>query len=421
MSQLLPFDIVSEILSCCVGAAMDHDNTIATPLLLTRISQQWRYAALSTPKIWSRLFIKTNEANADLHARLARKWLERSGAYPLTIYVFWEEDTQSIAHPLLDAIIEHCDRWEHILLYIPINSYRALEPVRDRLPVLKHLTLGSGDSERSQEQFTMFANAPRLHTFECMNINPLKSLLLPWQQIQSIPIVSLSMTDAITLLQQSPLLESAALIVYSNGITPTGTQQVPFENAHLRSLFLHTDYPGRRDLVLEPFVRASRCPRLHSLRICDFYLLDPTGPGGALPHFLMHSPALQVLDLRQVLLPDDGMRDCLGAIPDLRCLIIHSADQRVLQGWCFALFVAAGGPYLVPKLTDLRMSTVISDFVMLIMIESRWRNPNESNGVAQLQHVELGVEATFLNRHTEYTIADLQAKGLDITVIKKDL
>ncbi|KAF8881576.1 hypothetical protein BD779DRAFT_1545589, partial [Infundibulicybe gibba] len=54
-------------------------------LQLTHICRSWRAAALSTPRMWSRLDLEISKENAPLDSALLSTWITRSRACPLGI------------------------------------------------------------------------------------------------------------------------------------------------------------------------------------------------------------------------------------------------------------------------------------------------------------------------------------------------
>ncbi|KAJ7745472.1 hypothetical protein DFH07DRAFT_17623 [Mycena maculata] len=49
----LPTEITTEIFTCCLPKTPRDPRSCDAPLLLTRICQQWRDIALSTPRLWT--------------------------------------------------------------------------------------------------------------------------------------------------------------------------------------------------------------------------------------------------------------------------------------------------------------------------------------------------------------------------------
>jgi hypothetical protein len=131
----LSMDILSVIFTHCLAT---HRNPIMdpseAPMLLTQICRDWRFFALSIPRLWSRFHVPLlrritpefqywgepllpypdGERRMEARSKEVQRWLKLSGACPLSISII---PTSSNFHQQpLDAIIQSCRRWQQLEL-----------------------------------------------------------------------------------------------------------------------------------------------------------------------------------------------------------------------------------------------------------------------------------------------------------------
>ncbi|KAF8799667.1 hypothetical protein BYT27DRAFT_7201186, partial [Phlegmacium glaucopus] len=161
----LSMDILGVIFIYCLAT---HRNPIMdaseAPILLTHICRDWRSIAISTPRLWSKMYILPLERVTgywhtllpiqDGDRREARsdetqRWLRLSGACPLSITMV--PVGSLVSHqPLLDAIIQSSRRWQQLELGLlpPYSdvSTRILSLSADDLCMLREVRLHSTDN-----------------------------------------------------------------------------------------------------------------------------------------------------------------------------------------------------------------------------------------------------------------------------------
>jgi len=161
--RLLP-DILQEIFYHCIGQTYPFLSATEAPMLLTRVCGLWRSAALSSPRIWTKLYIplpggpkmysgfgsfgmrgdRAAEVRRQifskmmqLRCRAVKDWLDRSGSLPLSLsisypfgyepdaYINAEDD--EVVDPLFLTIRPFASRWKHLDLSMPFHIYQRLE------------------------------------------------------------------------------------------------------------------------------------------------------------------------------------------------------------------------------------------------------------------------------------------------------
>ncbi|KAJ2913425.1 hypothetical protein MD484_g6989, partial [Candolleomyces efflorescens] len=440
----LPSELLSEIFLHCVDGGMAELNTIFIPLLLSHVCARWRKAALATPRLWSRLFLTlTLDPPSSLPSRstvaatpptpdssittsppmttsepsisqedpeisplsiqatrrsrarsgsvatnrsctqqlsLVHEWLYRSGACPLTIYLFWENPPYLPSHPVLDALAQHSERWEAAFFYLPYAAFKALgKRVRKRLPSLKQLSLGTSDDDTQVGvlggghgawgasgngngaalggggfvgKLDAFSNAPKLRSLECVNCSPL-AFKFPWSQLKEIPMMSVSIDDCIDVLLQTSRLERGGFIFFDaglpgstvgfngsfNGVGHNGngngngnggaivttSRPITVRHTHntIRSFTIMTP-PSNETVDLRPLFPQLSFPRLEELLICNLrspFCAEFIG-------FLSRLRCLRTLHLRKTSLLDFQLVQGLRYLPTLTSLIVYSATGK---------------------------------------------------------------------------------------------
>ncbi|PPQ68994.1 hypothetical protein CVT26_001928 [Gymnopilus dilepis] len=485
-SRILPIELLSEIFLLCVDHRMDVRNTIQIPLLLSSICSRWRDAAINNPLLWSRLYIalrgvgsastststskhNNNKKEKDKCAGLVDAWLARSGACPLTIYVFWEEGPFADTHVVLEKLMAHSERWKTMFFYLPYRAFRAFAAVRNRLPMLTELSLGTDDDvslplpsgSASPSYFDMFEIAPRLRSLECVNFSP-TILRFPWAQLEEIPLVSGNIADCLDILHRGSRLSKISVIFVEGGPAPSiGVGQHPrINHTHLTSLTIMSP-PWNEIIDLGPLFPHLTLPRLESLTLCNLHSPRTFGAESQFTQFLARLHGLRTLHLRKTALPDDQLVEGLKHLTSLTSLIVLSsapgggrstragagdgdgeADLTVTRYLLEALtrnFFSSSPAdgMLLPHLRKLELTVSAAAAreldVFIDMLQSRLRGDDfkgdklsgahlteDDEGLARLEHVKVRpaveLDAEFLIR-----LIELRDYGLDVEVEVEDV
>ena len=460
-SGKLPVELLSEIFLLCVGSVIDEHHTILMPLLVSKICSRWRSAAIANPKLWSRLFLELsppNFASSSLSIRstttssssctsqknMVETWLARSGACPLTVYVLWEgsPDPLSFTHPVLDALVEHSMRWHTMFFYLPFPAFRSLSRVRNRLPILTELSLGMNDRDMisgvtpgEDSKVDMFENAPRLRSLECVNFSPTMSKF-PWNQLQDIPLLAVTIDEALDILHRATRLVKVKFIFVDVGnLHHDTTSPLPnsvtalhryIDHIHLRCFTLMTP-PWNEVISLRPLLPHLAFPQLESLTICN--LKSPLGL--EFTQFLSQLHVLKTLHLRRTTLSDEQLVEGLKYLPLLTSLIVHSSDSeqeseptvtRYLFSALTRNFFSSSSMddegMLLPRLKNLEMTlssqiTLAALYDLLEMLQSRLRE--DGVGVVKLENVRLR-SSVDLDEEFLIDLIELRDFGLVVSV-----
>ncbi|KAJ7497918.1 hypothetical protein B0H11DRAFT_1801328 [Mycena galericulata] len=162
-------DILSEIFmwSLCADGfrpvVHPPGNLSLEPLTLSHVSNHWRDVAISTPSLWSTIWI---DRPREAHIPMVELWLERSRQCPLVLYLRQStgptQGHQSYEHPreyeltneILLLLGEHLHRWKRVTFLFYKGTQRALlnlQEVAKAAPLLEHVQLSvrtwdAGDS-----------------------------------------------------------------------------------------------------------------------------------------------------------------------------------------------------------------------------------------------------------------------------------
>ncbi|KAJ8075210.1 hypothetical protein PM082_019538 [Marasmius tenuissimus] len=144
--QKLPDNLLGKIfVECLPRALLPTRDLREAPLLLTAITRSWRKVALGTPGLWNAIYIhllltdstSIQRYNDVFRDRLGgiRRWLDRSGSLPLSIFlnvkiglsstrISAEEKIMRIdaTFPFLQLLMEYYQRWKQVAVHIPAEA-----------------------------------------------------------------------------------------------------------------------------------------------------------------------------------------------------------------------------------------------------------------------------------------------------------
>jgi len=173
----LSTDVLGVIFTYCLAT---HRNPIMdsseAPILLTQICRDWRSIALSTPRLWTRIYIpllqsvkeyqfetlpsiQNKGCRLDAGYEEMQRWLRLSGACPLSITMV--PNGGPVSHqPLLDAIVQSSRRWQQFELgYLPPDSdvsKRILDLSADDLCMLREVRLHSTANQETDDDLELW-------------------------------------------------------------------------------------------------------------------------------------------------------------------------------------------------------------------------------------------------------------------------
>ncbi|KAF7295601.1 F-box domain-containing protein [Mycena indigotica] len=229
----LPAELISEIFLQClppypVCPPLLGNITATCPTILGHICAEWRHIALGTPRLWRAIELEvlpndywgnrvtTPVRRLEVTVAMAKCWLERSKAVPLSLILgiyldHWKDDTLDIFLQL-----ECVSRWEYVVLTLPtpldsmLNQGRYRHHFEQQMPSLRQIQFRPIRTVHLNQSFdvtqvTGRLDAPKLQTafFHAFSHFPPADLtdFLPWANLTVLNIVHITPIHALALLR----------------------------------------------------------------------------------------------------------------------------------------------------------------------------------------------------------------------------
>jgi hypothetical protein len=187
--RCLPIEIFSQIF---VYATHDFPKHV---LNLSAVCQLWRYAALSTPILWSTLELghHVTKCNMDNHID---SWVERARSYPLSLVIRHHDGMLDPVNNALTLLTSH--KWKSIALDGNNTSISSIlkELEFTNLEMLESFSVGSQYSIYSRFEVSLpntLRYLPKLKTLSLYGncFVAFDTLPIPWSQLTSLTIAFL--------------------------------------------------------------------------------------------------------------------------------------------------------------------------------------------------------------------------------------
>ncbi|KAJ7147643.1 hypothetical protein C8R43DRAFT_1237164 [Mycena crocata] len=187
----IPPEVLAEIFSWTLPSAGDLLNSgfllhwKEAPWMLTHICGRWRTVALSTPSLWSLVFIdfqdqsfSPNPLRTVLETQIAR-------ANKLKIHFYGAENKNDVLQvEMLELLAEHSFRWEEFHVSLTSFLLPVVATLRDRLPALRRLGVNWDTAESQGSVVDCFENSPALIEAHAYNEFSPVSIPLPMHQLK---------------------------------------------------------------------------------------------------------------------------------------------------------------------------------------------------------------------------------------------
>ncbi|KAJ7745495.1 hypothetical protein B0H14DRAFT_3897495 [Mycena olivaceomarginata] len=252
--RYIPPEILGEIFSLVVRKTFYFEDisevappvTQHAPWLFTRICRRWSDVALSTPALWSMIFLDFDCAGERGAVRLTNTCLQRSANMPLTIKIFQEVGSQT-SHLLLAAALSSSERWEVADLYMQPWLLQKMAIMNGSFSALKTLLVSvnmNGDEDEGLDEvfWNMFAVAPQLRSLQA--VSSMDGFLrtpfhLPWHQLTRLSTTFTSNTEALVTLRRLSDIIECRFTISKTEILPIDYSTIHLP--HLRSLALQIE------------------------------------------------------------------------------------------------------------------------------------------------------------------------------------
>ncbi|KZP18927.1 hypothetical protein FIBSPDRAFT_955889 [Athelia psychrophila] len=133
----LPPELLVEILYQHTPSRYEDIRERRKILALSHVCSHWRSVALSTPSLWTFIYVQCMESNVHRKLDCARAWLSRSLQLPLSIVLEMMDVKPSSVEAAFQALIPHCARWKEVSFpMLPLGPH-ILSLVKGNLPLLE--------------------------------------------------------------------------------------------------------------------------------------------------------------------------------------------------------------------------------------------------------------------------------------------
>ncbi|KAJ7200080.1 hypothetical protein B0H12DRAFT_1244514 [Mycena haematopus] len=368
----LPPEILAEIFLFCLPSCAGLPNIPYpndAPLVLCGVCRLWRHVALTTPQLWSSIYIDPESEfdwddleSGALYVDLCRVWLSRAQSTPLSLYFY---SFMPCGQPLLELVSGLAQQWQHIevgsdiLFTLPVHgNYPLLEKLRIFPPPLSHPVL-------------RFHDAPRLRDVYIPTYTT--RIQLPWQQLTTFRTDHIEIENCLEFFRHASNLVEARVIIsaYHSSALPTDTI---FPLLQLQTLNLGGEtHNGAMKMTV---LKCLKTPALKTLALgslrSDGRLHYDTSP--FLSFVSQSSFQLHTLMLSFVPATVDALIKCLKATPSVVHLKLQIRPFMTNMNKLFAKLT--GHRDFLPKLDSLHIAFTQATFpvdVSLVISVLIWR------------------------------------------------
>jgi hypothetical protein len=405
--MLLPTDWGSQ--------ARDWDATF----ILGAVCSGWRKLALSMPLLWCSIYVGLKKHRSKSRADRVRTWVERSGRCPLSFRLEYFGVFHN--HPVIDIVIQHSHRLQHLEVTAPPSAMKILAPLKGRLPMLQSLLLRDPIYEPESSPCDIFADAPELRILKIQWGYSLDSFDLPFGQIVHFSTETFATHECLDVLRMTPNLLACEFDDMSDNVISnyTATPVV----SHLHSLSIWKSYGEQLDLgQLFGFLT------LPSIRELSLHLRHPYDwPQTQFLSFISRSSCRLVkLVLRQVSMSNEDLTCILAAMPSLCELEIGVEDKHDIDGtdtmspvddaMLQKLTYQSGELPLAPSLHTIHFwgDHDFEDRILLNMVKSRFGG-TLPEGLKRLRTVLVNLTRDFAEQ-TIARVGEWKEQGLDMSL-----
>ncbi|KIM77201.1 hypothetical protein PILCRDRAFT_12204 [Piloderma croceum F 1598] len=392
----LPAEILIEIFMLCMNYNMSSFSPNCSPSLFGQVCRGWRQVALSTQKLWSSVTV-THYRPSSTKAKL---WISRASSVPLTIClasVHPESGRVGKIQPVIAVLVQHCDRWRHLDLYLDDSMLPCLSSIKHHLPWLESIRIERPTRPRELDVFEV---APRLRSFCSGPHVYFTGLKLPWHQLTDLNAHIHTITECLNILQLVPNLVKCTLYNQSSlSEASTPPQNIPILTfPHLRFFSILRIHP-------DEIFKHLQLPVIHTLHV--LYQDKWKRKRSKDLKWFARQPFMSLLScsshtLRKLVIDhlvefEDSVHiaHCLRATPLLEALCLRGPGFWVTADFLRLLTRQGNIKELVPNLEDLEIhDRYISCDHSTSMIESRWRVGEDDNDAgARLKRLRFEMSA----------------------------
>lgn len=393
--RTLPVDLLRQILILVsmTTASPDEIPTKSRPdsrisLSLGWICAQWRAVALATPIVWSSI-------TTDLNPNIVEACIHRSGVHPLHVSIIDNTGRTSTRNASnLARLMQVSPRWQSARIRLNRGDLPTLNPLQNRLPLLRQLALEVFNPPVAAQPCVAFENAPMLSEITLEGMPP-SALSHPTTQIRRLVLLNHFDKTCLSALSLTYQHLTAAVLCISprRSSQPTLIRQTSMSARHLE--LTPSSYGGKLifdgiDSVLSNLV----APSLESLslsRRAQHHFATQWSAGDAFHGFLTHSCSATNLRSLVLALPmsTSSIMEILPRLPGLMSLTIdddfrisRTLPRTVTDMFLRFMTLSSDGAGVLPNLEEfclrLKPPTTPETFslsVLTAMVRSRYALP----------------------------------------------
>jgi hypothetical protein len=316
----IPIEIWQTIFEECLPRTQFIEPDVnRAPLLLAQIFGFWRRISLSTPALWRSLSVDVTKRSWSSSESLARTWLSRSGACPLSLRILLHGHTPSHT-PSLDQIVSlfgpYSTQYKVLTLSTPGMCIQGLLGERMPIPSLENVTLQVNGGFFPFISISRSATSLRRLTVMPFSMNGDKIQNVPWHQLTDIKFnAHLYASRCLEILDQTSNLVNASFSVFNDAVP----SRDPIYLSHLRSFTIFADKAV--GTILDNLIM----PRVSNITsVAQGY--GPSPPGNFQPSHIWpkaqlialierSSCPLELLEIRDKNISEDDLVELAGKMP----------------------------------------------------------------------------------------------------------
>ncbi|KDR79190.1 hypothetical protein GALMADRAFT_243089 [Galerina marginata CBS 339.88] len=392
----VPFDILSEIMLYALPAR-PFPQQRSVPLSASHVCSAWRTAALSSPHLWTTLFLKiSGSGRFGIYEALVEEWLKRAKGLPLSFFIHFrlrggkiDEDIAGF-RPLLRSFAHFAPHIRHLgigayWVHFVFRLFLDMDPDWD-LRGLERLDFCSSGAELYNEDSVELFDRPKIEPVVIFKQAPLLrklaikntlmtchnvSNVLPWSRLTNVHIEEgLTVDYWIQVMVLSPQMQVGRFYIRDTFVVnflhqPT-REHLHLENLSLRILY---DYPHPVDLI-----KSFTFPKLNTLTLANNKKMRSEGLPS--PRDLPQFSSLRSLSLQTWTYPVEYLIELLQQVQGLEMLEVHF-DSDIYPQLLSALIYSPPCTIL-PRLSTLRLSNfydqLLDSDTIYDMVRSRCLN-----------------------------------------------
>ena len=278
----VPLDLLHEIVFHCLPVHPTIQSASPVISSLSQVSSTWRTAVLSSPRLWSRLFVTIrDEDSLDHCAQMVTRWFQRARSVPLSFFLnidfeAFDEDIARI-RPFLVDLSSVMPKVQHFGLHAQLTTelLYSFVDLDWKFPQLKKLDLFS-HAEIDQidpvaYSVPLFQTAPNLVQVAIQNTitsSPDLQHILPWSQLTDINVAySISISRWIEIMRMCPKMRVLEVFFGREDVRPLSLDSYFPKGIHssLERLYLDILNGGLPFLKLLSLVNLPALRTLHVL------------------------------------------------------------------------------------------------------------------------------------------------------------